>query len=287
MSFFSFILTEKCNWKCSYCEYPLMQKPNTTTKKILDKHMPYIMDMIINLGKNVTGIDVQGGEVGLIDLNILRVFFKYIPFPVIISTNGKFLERGYNNDKVIRPLIKEIYYHVYPDPKKVKIEYKKYDDKIPIKNGIVHNNIEDMIDFIRINENIFFDYIEFENPIYSKTKISVNQYHVLIDKVKNFPNISSKALNILKRKIEKNTPKREFCRKFSSTVTIDLVNERILLCHRSNSSYIHLSKTNLKKRLTSYPKDIFSIDNCKSCVRLYSRWSSHEFEDPIKARKYL
>lgn len=287
MSFFSFILTERCNWDCSYCEYPLLKTPDDTTKKILKKHMPYIKELIEKFSGIVTGIDVQGGEIGFLDLDTLKYFFKYISIPVIVSTNGKFLERQYHKDRSIRPLIREIYYHIYQTPRKVKIDYKNYDDEIPIRIGIVHNNVKDIVDFIKMNPNIIFDYVEFENQIYNKEIIPSARYKKLANNLNDLPNVSETVIDILNSKINESKNKRDLCRKFSSTITIDLINERILLCHRSNNSYIPLTKENLIKRLTSYPKELFSIDNCCSCVRLYSRWSLHEFEDPIKARKCL
>jgi hypothetical protein len=249
--------------------------------------MPYIQELIEKLDGIVTGIDAQGGEIGLLDLDTLKYFFKYIPIPVIVSTNGKFLERGYHKDKAIRPLIKEIYYHIYQTPKKIKIDYKNYDDEIPIRIGIVHNNIKGIVDFIKMNPNVIFDYVEFENQIYNQEIIPSIQYKKLTNRLNGLPNVSENVINILNSKINEIKNKQDLCRKFSSTITIDLINERILLCHRSNNSYIPLTKENLIKRLTRHPKELFSIDNCCSCVRLYSRWSLHEFEDPIKARKCL
>jgi MoaA/NifB/PqqE/SkfB family radical SAM enzyme len=75
MPSFSFILTEKCNWHCPYCYFTGLSWPKEPNLDRFKEHLPYIKKIIDRLGDLVVNIDIQGGEVGLIDSEILRYFF--------------------------------------------------------------------------------------------------------------------------------------------------------------------------------------------------------------------
>lgn len=272
---FSFILTERCNWNCYYCDFPSIKNPKDTDIDKINKHMPYISKNI----EDNSFIDVQGGEIGLIDINILISFFKYMKDKsVIVSTNGKFLENNYHFIPSIRKKIKEIWWHLCEEPngKKFKVDY--YDKDINIRRGIVSKFLKNLIEMMEKNPQISFDYAELETSKVSPLEAYKN--------LKNITNLTDRAKNILKSRCNnKITP--EICSKFHDTVSIDLVNERILLCHKAMQNYIILSKLHLKKRLNNFPINVFNGKNsCEHCIRLYA--SKYSFDNMLKqmTKKY-
>lgn len=257
---FSFILTERCNWSCEYCDFPSLENPKDTTFQIIKKHMPYISKFV-----ETSFIDAVGGEIGLVDSAILMEFFKYLPDKsVVVSTNGEFLNRNLHYIPSIRDKIKEVWWHLCEEPKKEKLEVDYYDKDIKIVKGIVGVDLKNIIDFIEANPQIKFDYVEYETYSHSNKEL----YEALKEK----ENVSKRAMAIIENRIDEDSKKlRKMCSDFNSTVSIDLVNERILYCHKSMQNYITLSKKHLYKRLENFPKDIFSGENsCYKCVRLYA-----------------
>ena len=209
---------------------------------------------------------------------------------MVVSTNGKFLEKRYHLDPIIRPYITEIFYHVHPDPKGFKIDYDYNDDDIFINKGIVHDDIDEMVEFIKINSHIQFSYIEFEYNVDEERQFDGKLYKELHEKIQNFSNVIQNAKDHLVKRFVLEPPRnREACTKFNTTAVLDMVNEKILLCHRSQMNSIPLTKDNLIKRLTKYPKDIFLPPNkCNSCTRLYfGKMSSMRVEDFFKTRRML
>ena len=271
MSSFCFIVTEKCNWNCPYCEFPTIKNPRETSIEILSKHLPYIKDTLRKLGHLVVFTDVAGGEVGLLPLETLRYFFQTLDYPMVVSTNGKFMENNYHTDPIIRPYIKGLWYHVCPEPGKFKISHNYEDDKILINKGIVHNNINEIIAFINMNENIEFGYVELEFDFDKDMEPDYKMYYELYNKIKDLPNVTENAKHIIYGRLNEKKMLRDNCRNFNTTVVLDLVNERILLCHRSQLNYIPLTQENLSKRLVTFPKDLFKGQTeCDSCTRLFA-----------------
>jgi len=271
MSSFCFIVTQKCNWNCSYCEFPKISDPKETTVEILSRHLPYIKNVMNRLGNLVVFSDISGGEVGLLPLDTLRYFFQTLDYPMVVSTNGKFMENGYHLDKILRPYIKGLWYHVHPEPGKFKVSYNYQDDEILINKGIVHNNINDIIDFINLNRNIEFGYIELEFDIDKKMKPNYEMYLDLYNRIKDLPNVTNDARHIIHQRLNEKLSLRDDCQNLNTTVVLDMINERILLCHRSQMNYIKLNEKNLINRLTNFPRDLFKGSNkCESCTRLFA-----------------
>ena len=286
MSAFCFIVTEKCDWKCDYCDFVSIEEPKSTSVKILKKHLPYVSEVLKKIGDYVVHIDIAGGEVGLLPLDVLQYFFKTLDFPLVVSTNGKFLERGYHKDPIIRPYIKEIQWHVYPHPKGVKIDVDYEDPVIFINKGIVGDNADDMVAFCEANPNIRLNYVDFEFPTDKPRKMDYHTYQDLYDKIKDVPNITDNAKNIVLGRLSERDNLRSLCEKFNQTAVIDLANEDIMFCHRSQNVTIPLNRENLIRRIQKFPKDIFVGDKrCNACTRLYAgKMCGNEIETFFKTR---
>ncbi len=268
MPSFSFILTEKCNWECPYCYFTGINQKEPKME-VYKKHLPYIKKIIDKLGDIVVNIDIQGGEIGTIPIELLEYFFQTIKKPIVVSTNGMFLEKKMNLNEKIRPYLSAIMYHVYnfnPYPTIIK-NYE--DNDIPILRGIVHDDIEKIINFIKKTSFINFDYVEFEYDINEARKIDKEKYKELLYRLEELPNVTDNAKNIIRGRLNENSNHRDNCKKYNHSILIDLVNANICLCQRQLDINIPLTEENLIYRLKTFPKDIFKDDHCESCTRLY------------------
>lgn len=288
MSSFCFIVTEKCNWNCKYCGFPQIPYPKETNLEILSRHLPYIKEIIDKLGDLLVFCDIAGGEVGLLPLDVLQYFFKTLNKSMVISTNGLFMDKGYHLDPILRPYIEGIWWHVHPEPNG-KIYYDWNDDEIFINKGITYDNINHIVAFCESNPNIQINYVEFEFPIKGENLKKDSDYIYLIKKLEGLPNITENAINILKSRIIEKEGLRNQCRDYNQTIVFDLINENILLCHRSMQNYIPLTKKNLERRLISFPKDIFNGQtSCNSCTRLYAgKMQGNIFETYFKVKRKI
>jgi hypothetical protein len=288
MSSFCFIAIEECNWDCEYCDFPLIKNPKATNMEILQKHLPYIKEIMDDLGELVVFRDISGGEIGLLPLELLQYIFTTIDAKIVISTNGLFMDKGYHLDPILRPYIDGLWVHVHQKPGNFKIDYDYHDDEIFVNKGIVHDDIQDMIDFIKMNPQIEFNYVEFEFPIGENRKMNPAMYIELLNKLKPLSNVTQGALNLIEARINEPPHLMERCRDYHQSIAIDLARERILLCHRAMDTSIPLTKENLLKRLVTPPKDLFHSDKCKSCTRLYAgKMLGNVIETFLKTKRHF
>lgn len=282
MPSFSFILTEKCNWNCPYCYFTGLEYPKEPNLDRYKEHLPYIKKIIDKLGDLVVNIDIQGGEVGLIPVEILEYFFQTIKKPIVVSTNGMFMENGYHENPKIKPYIANIMYHV-----------TEHFDRPPQFNigsmGIVHDDMNTMIKYIKNNPNIMFDYIEFEFDINEPRKMDMDMYYELFEKLDPLDNVTDNAKKIVQQRALWEHPEhRNNCRRYNHSILIDLVNANICLCQRQLDINIPLTEENLIYRLRTFPKDIFKDDHCESCTRLYvGKFQGNVIERALLTRSKL
>lgn len=292
MAWFSFILTERCNWDCCYCQFPLLTEHHEIDSDKIMRHVPYIRD-VIKRTESVTepSIEIQGGEVGVIEPETLILFLEELNYPVFVSTNGEFLEREYHLDKRIRPYIREIQWHLCQDPGNYKLRVDYNDDEIFINKGIVHTDIDETIAFVKQNPHIEFNYIELECDIREKRTSAIDDISELYRRLQGIPNVGKNVFDILKRRFKDENNKRDKCHDYHSVVSVNLANESICLCQRVTDVNVPLTKENLIKRVTTYPNKFFeypdSMVGCESCIRLYS--GKYEFQrilrDTLKIRR--
>jgi len=275
MVWFSFILTEKCDWDCCYCQFPLLDQTNGMQTKTIDKHVPYISDVITKTQSIAqAGIEIQGGEIGLIEKDTLKLFLKTLNHKVFVSTNGEFLKRGYHLDEDIRRYIKEVQWHLCPSPGNYKLDVDYNDDGLFINKGIVHTDIDEMVMFIKQNPQISFNYVELECDIRKPRTYRTEDIRHLYERIQEFDNVSESALQTLERRLKDKGDKHDKCAKYHSVISINMANETICLCQRAMEVNISLTKENLIKRMKQYPVKVFDIPDeisgCDSCIRLFS-----------------
>jgi hypothetical protein len=286
----SFILTEICNWSCEYCAFPQIKNNSETTITILRKHLGYIKEIRQILEKNGirTLVEIQGGEVGLIDENTLKYFFSELGYPVCVSTNGKFMENSYHKMDGMREYINEILWHICQSPNDFKIEMVYDDPDIFINKGIVHYDIKQIGKFIRRNPHITINYVELEYDIHKKRSIHRDEYSSLYNEIKDAPNITTYAKERIFKRISESTKTPNKCRDYHLGIVFDMVNETICRCQRCPECSIPLTKENTIRRLTTAPKFIFegSCSGCDSCTRLfYDKYNTKGIEQAIRNRR--
>lgn len=288
---FSFILTEKCNWDCEYCAFPLLDNPCQITSDQIVMHMIYIKNIIDRVGivsNRLPMIEIQGGELGLIPAGILLWFLKALDHKVSVSTNGLFLEKEYHLMPQIRPYIQNILWHVYDKPGAYSVPDFR-DKDMDIIRGIVHNNVTDMINFIRYNDHITFDYIEMEYDIQKYRTCSTDDYRELWRGIEHLQNVTDVAKKRIRDRFDEMPNVRERCKDYHSCVSINLANETICLCQRAPEINIPLTEKNLDMVVKGFPKDIFKgiSRGCNSCTRLYVEKHKRGIEKKVLLRRKL
>jgi len=258
---YNFIITEECNVICKYCVFPKIENPHTATMEVLQKHLPYIKEL------EISGyMDVQGGEIGLVPDDILEYFFVIMDTKMFVSTNGLFL----NKIDKFKKYIDIVQWHVTPTPMKSLLIPDVNHDELFISKGIVHDDIDDMVEFIKSNKNIQFHYIDFEYDIEQHIEYNAIKYIKLYRKIKDLKNLSDDAKERIKGRTVENLNRRR-CMEENDSILIDLVNEKICLCQRNMHVNVSLTKENLERRMETKPRDFFDLSDttCKSCGRLY------------------
>ena len=104
-------VTEKCNWKCWYCDFPEKCHHKTASIEQLNK---FISNMNGIIHDNNIELCIEGGEIGLVEETFLDAFFNSnLDISYTVTTNGEFLKRGYHHKYVDK--IHYILYHVVSD----------------------------------------------------------------------------------------------------------------------------------------------------------------------------
>lgn len=259
------IVTEDCNWDCPYCIYPL-ERPEYSTIRKIKKHLPYISEMLKKVYNPV--VTLVGGEIGLLGKRELREIVTKLDMPVSISTNGLFLNRLLHEDKIIRPYIQEIMWHITKVPDQGWIRIKDYnDEEIPITKGIVGFDPLEIAMYVKNSEKITFDYVDFDFPLDAKDRLP--NYKLLYEALKDCPNATRECLNRIKRKRDNPIDlenKRVMCRNMRDTVSINLASETIPICTGRSYDFIELTPENLKQCLIGTPPINHEHTYCSSCV---------------------
>lgn len=262
-----FLLNEDCNWSCPYCIYSKIKNPKRSSIRKIDKHIPYIRKFIEE--NNIDEIYIGYAEVGLLDKYLLKYFLKKLDKKVIISTNGKFFDNKYHKDDLIRKYIKEIYWHVIDIPRDIYIN--DYQSDIKIKRGIVGENVIDIVSFLKSNDHIIFDYIDFDMSLECNKDFPSLQF--LYNNVKYLKNVTEKCKENIFNGIKwesKLKHSQGVCYSLNSNCYIDLANEKLKRCLGRSHDSISLTYDNLKKKNTTMNRFLFKEGKafCNTCIRL-------------------
>lgn len=258
------ILTKECNWFCKHCLYGINRYKNKLNAELIDKHIPYIFDIISRLEK--INICLVGGEIGLVNKELLDVVFKYVEdfnFLVTISTNGTYLKKYF---EYYQHLINYIFCHLPDEPDNELLNYKN------VCFGKVFNEFdeENIRRFFESQCDFQIDYLGFDYSL-SNTASEVYIkycYSNLLKLCDKYSNISDSCKQDIEHKL-KLVPDlkraRTTCSQLNQTVSIDLEDEKIVQCSGRSNNTIELSEKNLKN-IFSLHKPLFEYNiHCSSC----------------------
>lgn len=265
---FDFVLNEPCLFDCYYCH--IKNGSNETTIDIVNKHM-YIFDFINWVHKKNIEFNVvfQGGDISLMNKDIIHYIIKKIPIKPILSVQSTFI-----------PYIDEFYDEVelfflhLSDLNAVKRVNYPVDPKI--KTGIVDKDIQKIKYFLELNPNV--DYISYESPLDKfTTSDDVINFHNEIQKLKQNEHSTHIIETLQNNDINE---LRKNCRK-SSYYVINLANETLMQCIRSKNTR-ELNRNNFMDYIINKPE----IDNvCKFCSRSFLDKPQVKTLDKIKIMK--
>lgn len=279
MDMLNLILTEECNWNCKYCLFPQIKKPNRTNIKIIRRHLHYVKKIFKIVSNEYTmNLMIQGGEVGTLPEEVLEFLFTEWGMDIDVSTNGEFVRRGFHKNPKIRKYVKRIMLHIADPigPYKIKLDYDFKDPEIFMDTGIcdVEKDPDNLVSFIKMNSNIRFDFVDYEQDINKECSDNSNLYIELYEKLLPLENVTEQAKERIKKRYELNKgkeikDKQNLCRQLNPTFFVDLVRETIPLCIRNyGKTFIPLNEENFKKTISEV--NIFNFENCtcKNCFRI-------------------
>jgi Molybdenum cofactor biosynthesis enzyme len=279
-------LTQKCQWRCTYCDHPSIVNPVTCT----EEQLLSVITMLNNLQeyRKNTEILLEGGEIGLIDSNILDLIFNSnVSDKYSITTNGLFMKNGFH--KQYEDKIRYILYHVMPEIENKSFEYYN-DTSIPIQYTVVvhKQNIQQFATLLDNNPNCMF-LPHFLQPRRTDLNFMNEQdfitiYNIIKDRNNVFDFIKLRLKFIIKL-----LNKKQFvnnlqlkCQQIMTKTMINIPTNSIHRCCVSmQSSKIELTEVNLKNILQN--TNIFPNTDTEMCLNCIS---SNVFMDLYSGQNY-
>lgn len=274
-------LTEKCNWKCWYCNYPNREKPQTISLEYLDYALSVIKNCI--QGKNIE-VSVEGGEIGLCSRKLLdKFFYSDLSETYTVTTNGLFMKNNYHN--LYRDKIHHILYHVLPEIEDNKLDFPKhiYDGSIEVLHTIViHKGNLHLIDE-------FFDMHPYQIwvPHFLQPRrteldfMSRDDFKYIQEIIKSKDNIHPDVLPKVEMIADVNyyqwKTHQKLCRNIYTKPIIDLPRGKIHRCCVSmETSSIDFNEENLQKVIDNEFVFPFKDSTCKQCIANFV-WIDNDF----------
>lgn len=267
------LVTEKCNKKCWYCNFPQIKKPKDAPISLITKYIPYLETF-----DSFDFYTITGGEPGLIDPVIFDYLFNTISIhPIRINTNGEFVKRGYFQK----------YYH-YLDimglhatidlediPEELVLPFEEF-SKVWYYIPIHSQNYKYIQTYLYRYENLQFSLIEFQNkwrdkPKYEKYRLTQDMYKEIYDKIYRLPNIADCCKLLFYRLGFQSKTVREQHRHACSIgyiqPVINFATKKIQHCvnnYTDSSQQVELNTPNLKSLLHYQLFQFYDID-CDGC----------------------
>jgi len=267
-------LTEKCNWKCEYCDFPNKQIIKTTPIN----EVILFFDMLKKITNSDNKIEycLEGGEIGLLSEEYLDEVFKHdLTQTYNISTNGLFMKKGYHiryKDK-----IHYILYHVTPEfNNNFEVERFKFDKSILVYYTIVitKENLNKLNDFLEYNSDLLFQPHILQPRKEDLNFLSKDDFIKLDNILKSKENVTDHFKERITRIIDKCEDEkwlndhRLLCANVYTQPIFDLPNKKINRCCISiTGDNVDLNEENLKKLYLNQKLFKTKIDKvCDGCI---------------------
>lgn len=266
-------LTQLCNWRCSYCEFPTLKDPKHVAMNYLEFILPKIKELTYKFEIEHC---VEGGELGLLPRSILERFFQSgLSDTYHVSTNGKFLANEYHT--LFRRKIHSILYHVVPELHGDNFDFLVYDCyDIPLYYTIVvtRENIELIDSFFDYHSDKLFVPHVLQPRRRDIELMNIDYYRRIYDIVKDKKNIVSGFIKRYKYIIDNYESehfmdaRNKICCNDYSKMMIDYTTKTLIRCCISTETdRVELNRINLELALENDSLIFPSWDNtCKDCI---------------------
>lgn len=266
-----FCLTELCNWKCSYCDFPLLEE-----KKHVDlDYLNEILKMVRKVSSRINiEFSVEGGELGLLPEKTLDSFFNSgLARTYFVATNGLFYKKGYY--KKYKDKIHTILYHVKPEFSENDYDFNYLKTNCITWHTVVisKENLNYLGSLLDYHPNIVWFPHVLQPRIPDLDIMDITYYNKIYETVKNRNNVHQFFINRYKKINEifwdGNYMKmlRELCCNNYTKAILNLPDKKIHRCCISmNTSSVDLTEKNIIKLLSNDP--LFPIWDpvCEDCI---------------------
>jgi uncharacterized Fe-S cluster-containing radical SAM superfamily protein len=267
------VLTDKCNWKCSYCDFPKKKNPKIISIDFLNEYIEMIKRLPKKRKFKNIEFEIEGGEIGLVSKEILDIWFNSnLSNTYQVITNGKFFEKGYFD--LYRDKIHYVIYHCISEFESAEQEFPIYDTQITDYTVVItKQNYKEFPNLLKKYPQLIWT-PHFIQPRIEEIDefLTPEDFNWIYEHTKKFPNLSE-HIKMRLEKLRINTFyhkslqwKRVICASYYRQPLIDLVNKRIYRCCISASGdFVELNFENLKN-LSNNKKLFPKIENmCKKC----------------------
>lgn len=250
--------TNKCQYKCDYCA---CVQGNVNERDILS-NLDKVLGVIGRLKGNCSFV-LTGGEPGLLSVDTLNGIFQRIGKPLILSTNGLFLDKGY--DQLFKEHIQRVDLHVVPQ------DYcKKYThvEGIEYIYGVTVSHSGELADIPDECLGIL-DYLSIDAPLdYNKPYgIFFEDITTMLDRETRV-RTTKVPMMYMASALQVSDFNRDNCATMNPTLIVDLENSQVLTCMNRRAGSAPLTEENVYRILTlpkpwvfpEYDKEI-----CKHC----------------------
>jgi MoaA/NifB/PqqE/SkfB family radical SAM enzyme len=287
-------LTEKCNWHCSYCDFPTKaeQKP---------ADLEYIIQTFDAI-KKATNADpsieymLEGGEIGLMsEYDLDKIFHSGLAETYTVTTNGLFMERGYHER--YKDKIHYILYHVKPDLF-LPFSFKEYDvdPSIMVQYTFVitKQNLKLLPYVLEQCENVkhFFQPHILQPRREGLDFLTKEDFEFLYDTIKDSLIIREHFKERVQRIIERFDDekwldgKRALCSNVYTQPIFDIPNKKINRCCISiTGDAVDITPENIEKLYTN--KRLFSTIKDKVCDGCIANFLWHDFRHKERLKEVV
>ena len=261
-------LTNRCNWKCWYCDFPEMNEEKCNVVSLCHQ-----LDLLKTVPNDVE-ICLEGGEIGTVDITVLDTVFSSVPSRTYtVTTNGLFLEKGYHTR--YNKNIHYILYHFAPELSfDTVINEYDFDDIQVDYTFVLHQ------DNLRQAERLLSKYVNHPFVIHllqpRKADLGIDKtsifYREVYGMIEDMPNVKKSFKDRVKKIIhnidDKNymKVKRNVCANIYNQPSINLETNMIHRCCISMSGdSVPFNKKNLDsiiKNKPTFPKEDSICDGC-------------------------
>jgi Molybdenum cofactor biosynthesis enzyme len=285
-------LTQKCQWRCWYCDHPSIVNPTTVDLSYYREFVEMFNEIKGNANIEVS---LEGGEIGLLSQDYLdEVFNANLSETYTITTNGLFMQRNYHDR--YKDKIHHILYHTVTElNEETTFPDYTFDPSIHVLyTMVVHkHNIKYLDSFLSANLDKTFLPHFLQPRVPGLDFMSKEDFQQIYDIMCDKPNIEDHMKNRVKEIIEytdKPDTLRTFrfaCCNIYNKIIINLPLRKIHRCCISmNTNSVELTYENLKKVLYNEPIYPFHDETCNNCIANFVWLYNSHYMNPNNELNY-